>query len=195
LGSDLAITQPHGYESRARAMQIWWITGVMMFPMTYLASLLVLWFVPLRRGALLACFVFTEVLRSLTSAEVCLILAGVATTNLSHISEFILSRSTLAGSCTALTPSLIQYDALLGLQHDDTCLDIKGYYERGFWMILALAICEMVLGTVLLRSAHTALICHRVLGSLPAPEMSRWTRMKVKIASCAPAALVRQHHG
>jgi hypothetical protein len=126
----------------------YFLFGVAM-PLCFLASLLVLWFVPLSLRRQRQFHVLSEVFNAWSTLDVFCISIVAALLEIQQFAAFI-----VGDSCDGINEVLMKPTLDKKLQGDDKCFDVQAYVKSASWVLFLAAGLLIVLGIPSLAAAH-----------------------------------------
>ena len=124
---------------------------VLAIPLSFLAVVIILWFIPMPRKAQKIFYDIAEILNAWSCIDVFVIAILASLTEISQFTEFI-----VGDKCDFINPIIQKYFSKT-LDGHDTCFEVRTYLEEGCWLFFGAAISFFICSFVILKACRNAL--------------------------------------
>ena len=168
----LGLRVPAAYENPddpvIRFTQVVYFITVLVIPLSFIVTLIILWFIPMPRKAQKIILTLAEILNAWSCIDVFVIAIVASLTEIEQFTKFI-----VGDKCKDIDPIIQKYFSKTLNEHD-TCFEVKSYLEEGCWLFFAAAISYFISSFVILK------VCRNALNERLPDHVKEYLKMKKK---------------
>ena len=151
LGKNLPSVYENPTDSSIIFVQIVFFLSVLVLPLAFLVIIGILWFVPMTRKTQKILYTIAEKLNAWSCIDVFVITAIPSISQIELITKFM-----VGDKCNTIDPIFEAYFSKY-LDGYNTCLKVKIYLEKGFWLFFVAAALFFISSFVILKMCRNAL--------------------------------------
>ena len=152
---DLGLSVPDAYESPNDPViiftQVIYFLTVLAIPLAFLANIIILWFIPMKRRAQKIFYDIAEILNAWSCIDVFVIAIIASLAEIGQFTKFI-----VGDKCKDIDPIVETYFKHI-LDGHNTCFEVQSYLEEGCWLFFGAAISFFISSFFILKVCRNAL--------------------------------------